>query len=177
MQSLFHLAASVDALLAAATTAWAMLGEVITAGALLLALDRLAAAIRFTYKAGVFAGRILWPVVHAAVAGLRWLERNIDWAEVFATVLAGLKVVIAGLIAAAINGHQLLIRASATLGRVYASLVVREAAATPAIPPALHPLAAIAAELETMPAKQLRSALRIRRRYGKAQLVEMALAW
>jgi len=58
MNAIVHLAASVDALLAAITTAWAALGEIITAGALLLVLDRIAAAIRTVYAAGRAVGTI-----------------------------------------------------------------------------------------------------------------------
>lgn len=187
MQSLFHLAAGIDALLAAITTAWAALGEIVTAGALLLALDRLAAAIRFTYRAGRAVGTVWFRyVVPAALVladGISWINAQIDWAEVRDIAIHGLKVVIAAVVAAGITAHQLLIRTSATLGKGYAALVVRTASPVQpvvlqsVVAPALqHPLAVVAAELESLPATQLRQLLGVKGRCSKTQLVALAVA-
>jgi hypothetical protein len=131
MSTLFHLAASVDALLAAITTAWAALGEIITAGALLLVLDRIASAIRATYTAGRFCGRFWYryvvPAILTTADGVSWLLSQIDWAEVFATVAAGARVLIAAVVALALEAQPLLVRCSAALGKRYAALLVRTA--------------------------------------------------
>lgn len=62
--------------------------------------------------------------LHALVAGARWLHAHTDWAEVAATVRAGLAV----LVAAAITGAQLAIpalcAASERLGKAYSRLLV-----------------------------------------------------
>jgi len=148
MQSLFHLAAGVDALLAAITTAWAALGEIVTAGALLLALDRLAAAIRFTYRAGRAVGtvwfRYVVPAVLVLADGISWINAQIDWVEVRDIVIAGLKVVIAAVITAGVTALPLLIKTSAVMGRFYAALVVRTA--SPVQPVVVQSVVASAAQ-------------------------------
>jgi hypothetical protein len=172
MSTLFHLAASVDALLAAITTAWAALGEIITAGALLLVLDRIASAIRATYTAGRFCGRFWYryvvPAILTTADGVSWLLSQIDWAEVFATVAAGARVLIAAVITLSITAHQLVIGTSA-------ALLVRTADA-PAAAPLQHPLAAVAAELEQLTRSQLQTLTGCRRKLPKAQLIALALA-
>jgi hypothetical protein len=182
VNNLFHLAASVDALLAAITTAWAALGEIVTAGALLLALDRLAAAIRFTYRCGHAVGTawFRWglPALLAAADAISWINSQIDWAEVRDTVIAGLKVLIAAAITLAITAHQLLIQLSAALGRAYAALTVRQPIVTTApAAPAVHPLALVAAGLEPLSHRQLQAITGCRRRVAKQQLIAAALAW
>jgi len=183
VNNLFHLAASVDALLAAITTAWAALGEIVTAGALLLALDRLAAAIRFTYRCGHAVGTawFRWglPALLVAADAISAVLAEIDWIEVRDTVIAGLKVLIAGVIALAITAHQLLIQLSAALGRAYAALTVREVIVTtaPAVHPFVHPLALAAAGLEQLTCRQLQAITGCRRRVAKQQLIAAALAW
>jgi len=187
VNNLFHLAASVDALLAAITTAWAALGEIVTAGALLLALDRLAAAIRFTYRCGHAVGTawFRWglPALLAAADAISAVLAEIDWIEVRDTVIAGLKVLIAATITLAITAHQLLIQLSAALGRAYAALTVREAPASKAVvtaqpcAPAVHPLALVAAGLEPLSHRQLQVITGCRRRVAKQQLIAAALAW
>jgi len=113
-----------ETVLLAAARIWAVAGELLTAAALLWALDALARLIRATYWAGYHLGRILWPVLHALAAAGRWLWAHIDWAEVAATVRAGLAV----LVAAAVTGAQLAIpalcAASERLGRSYSRLLV-----------------------------------------------------
>jgi hypothetical protein len=179
MSTLFHLAASVDALLAAITTAWAALGEIITAGALLLVLDRIASAIRATYTAGRFCGRFWYryvvPAILTTADGVSWLLSQIDWAEVFATVAAGARVLIAAVITLALDAQLLLVRCSAALGKRYAALLVR-AADEPAAAPLQHPLAAVAAELEQLTRSQLQTLTGCRRKLPKAQLIALALA-
>jgi hypothetical protein len=55
---------------------WAAAGELLTAGAILWALDTLARAIRGAYAMGRATGRILWPVIHATARAGRWFFAN-----------------------------------------------------------------------------------------------------
>lgn len=89
------------------------------------AIDR---AAQLTYRAGRTAGR-LWfshglPALLAAADAISGALAHIDWAEVAATVRAGLAV----LVAAAVTGAQLAIpalcAASERLGKAYARLLV-----------------------------------------------------
>jgi hypothetical protein len=170
MNAIVHLGASVDALLAAFTTAWAALGEIITAGALLLVLDRIAASIRTTYAAGVFMGRLLWPAIHW-VAGVL---RLIDWRLVGAVVLDGSKALLALSWVTAVMTRQLLFAWSEQLAVIYASWIAPPA---PVAPATVHPLAELAIELEAMTCKQLRELTGCKRKLRKAELVAMALAY
>jgi hypothetical protein len=192
MNAIVHLAASVDALLAAITTAWAALGEIITAGALLLVLDRIAAAIRTVYAAGRAVGTIWFryavPAILATADAVSWLLAQIDWAEVRATVAAGARVLIAAVITLALTAHQLVIATSAALGRRYAALLTAPApeaevladAPAEAIPaataPLQHPLMALADGLQQLSCKELRALTGCRSKLAKAQLVSLALA-
>ncbi|MEY4443738.1 MAG: hypothetical protein RL442_2738 [Pseudomonadota bacterium] len=183
MSTLFHLAASVDALLAAITTAWAALGEIVTAGALLLVLDRIAAAIRTVYSAGRCCGRIWFrhgqPALLAAADAVSWLLSQIDWAEVRATVAAGARVLIAAVITLALTAHQLVITTSAAMGRRYAALLTAPAPAAmapAALAPLQHPLATVATELELLTRRELQALTGCRRKLPKAQLVTLAVA-
>ena len=162
MTSLIHIAHLL-------TAAWAAAGELITAASLLWLLNQTANAIRWTYAAGAFAGRLLWPVIHGVAA----VCKLIDWAEVGATVLACLKVLVAAGVTLAQMALPALVRLSAALGKAYACLLVKPAVVAPAI----HPLAAMAEELEAMTCKQLQALIGTRRKCRKAELVAMALAY
>ena len=149
MQSLLHIAATADAVLAAITTAWAALGEIVTAGALLLAIDRLAAAIRTTYSLGRMVGTITWPAIHWAVA----VCRLIDWRFTALVVADCLKVIAAFALTVAATAGPLLVRASELLGRWYSARLVEPI--TPnqdPIAPLLTP-AVVPAPLDPLPAK------------------------
>jgi len=156
-----------------------LLTEISLAGVLLMAIDRLAAAVRFTYAAGRFCGRCWFrygqPALLAAADGISWLLAQIDWAEVRGTVADGARVLIAAVITVAITAQPLLVRCSAAIGRRYAALLVR-AADEPAPAPLQHPLVALAAELEQLTCKELRALTGCRRKTSKAQLIAMALA-
>jgi hypothetical protein len=204
MSTLLHAAALIEGAAATITTIWAALGEIVTAGALLLALDRLAAAIRTTYAAGRWCGGIWFrygqPALLAAADGISWLLSQIDWAEVRATVAAGARVLIAAVVTLALTAHQLVIATSAAMGKRYAALlsadanapitpatvqthqalvVLAEAPAAPipaATAPLQHPLTAVAAELEHLTHRQLQALTGCRRKSSKAQLITMAVA-
>lgn len=97
--------------------------------------DALAHAAQLAYRTGRAYGRVWFsyglPALLAAADGASWLLAQIDWAEVAATVRAGLAV----LVAATVTGAQLAIpalcAASERLGKAYAAVVVG-GTATPA---------------------------------------------
>lgn len=170
MSTLIHLAQLLSA-------AWAASGELITAGAILWSLNSLANLIRFTYKAGRLTGRILWPVIHATVAGIRWAARNIDWRLVATVVFEGLIATCVVLWMAAVWSHRNLIALSARLGRCYAALLTTpETVVAVTVLPMVHPLAEMAADLESMTCKQLRELIGTKKRLRKAELIALAVA-
>lgn len=124
MTSLLHLAGALEVLATTVTTLWAMASEVLTAALLLAALNTLANAIRATYSAGRLAGRLLWPVIHAAAAAGRWLWANTDWAEVWAVLRASSTALVALAVTAAQLALPALCAASERLGKAYAALLV-----------------------------------------------------
>lgn len=106
------------------------------------------------------------------------LERQIDWAEVGAIVLHGLQVLIVMTLLAGRytrRAWDALPALSEQLGKCYAAALGVAAAAVAAVPPVLHPLAVIAAEMEQMTLRELQAATGIRRKVAKHQLVAMAL--
>jgi hypothetical protein len=156
-------------LLITAARLWAAAGELITAGAILWSLDTLARAIRGTYAAGRFVGRLLWPAIHFTAATLRL----IDWRFVVAVVIDCLKVLAVAAYVAAVMARRFLIDASAAMGRRYSAAVVP---AAPIAPAAYHPAAVIAADLSALTCAQLRALTGCRRRLPKAQLIALAIA-
>jgi hypothetical protein len=151
---------------------WAAAGELITAGAILWSLDTLARAIRATYAAGRFCGRLLWPAIHFTAATFRL----IDWRFVAAVVFDCLKVLAVATYVAAVMARRLLIDASAALGRRYSAAVAPIAPAV-VVPPISHPAAELAAELAGLTCAQLRALTGCRRKLPKAQLIALVLAF
>jgi hypothetical protein len=158
-------------LLLTAARLWAAAGELITAGAILWSLDTLARAIRGTYAAGRFVGRIAWPVIHWTAATLRL----IDWRFVAAVVFDCLKALAVAAYVAAVMARRFLIHASAALGRRY-SAAVAPIAPVAVVPPISHPAAMIAGELSTLTCAQLRALTGCRRKIRKADLIALAIA-
>lgn len=156
-------------LLITAARLWAAAGELLTAGAILWALDTLARAIRGAYAAGRFVGRIAWPVIHFTAA----VVRLIDWRLVAAVVIDCLKVLAVAAYVAAVIARRGLIDASAALGRRYSAAVVPITSAAPA---AYHPAAVIAADLSALTCAQLRALTGCRRKIRKADLIALAIA-
>jgi hypothetical protein len=156
---------------------WAGVGELITAGAILWSLDALARAIRGTFAAGRFCGRLLWPLIHALVAAGRWFFANVDWRLVAAVVIDCLKVLAVAAYVAAVMGHRVLIDASAALGRRYSAAVVPTApiSAAAVVPPMSHPAADLAADLAGLTCAQLRAITGVRRKLRKSDLIALAI--
>lgn len=142
--------------------------ELLSAAVILMALDKLATAIRWTYKAGRFTGR-LWftyglPAFLMAADGISWLNSQIDWRFVAATVWDCLKVVAA----LAITAYSLTCDAHKRwIGAINWDL--------PAAP-AINPLFEMAAELEQLTSKQLKAMTGTRRRVAKRDLVAAYMA-
>ena len=181
MLSALHTLQGVEALALTAARIWAAAGELLTAGAILWALDALARSIRFTYSVGRTMGRLLWPLLHGLAAGGRWFAAHIDWPTVAAVVIDCLKALAVLCWLVAVEGRLLLFSASASLGRCYSaalapapSLVV--AAPLVVVAPSPHPLAMVAASLEALTCRELRALTGTRRKARKADLVALALA-
>jgi hypothetical protein len=134
-------------------------------------LDTLARAIRGTYAAGRFCGRLLWPAIRFTVATLRL----IDWRLVAAVVFDCLKVLAVAAYVAAVMSRRFLISASEALGRRYSAAVVPIAPAA-VVPPTFHPAAELAAELAGLTCAQLRAITGIRRKLRKSDLIALAIA-
>ena len=147
--------------------------ELLSAAVLLMALDKLAAAVRFTYRAGRFTGW-LWfsygvPAILWAADGLSWILSHIDWAEVAATVRDCLAVIVSAAVAAALvtrDAHR------AWIGSIDWAIPLEPVAP---VSPAVHPLALIAEDLTELSANQLRAALKTRKRTSKARLIAAGL--
>lgn len=110
--------------------------------------DRLAAAARFTYRAGRVCGRVWFtyglPALLQIADAISWAIAQVDWQEVAAIVRQGLIVIAAAVITAGQLAIPTLERLSAALGRRYAALLVPAEPAAPA--PAPGP-AAVALEV------------------------------
>jgi hypothetical protein len=158
-------------LLITAARLWAAAGELLTAGAILWALDALARAIRGAYAAGRFVGRLLWPAIYFTSATLRL----INWRIVAAVVFDCLKVLAVAAYVAAVMARRGLIDASAAMGRRYSAAVAPIAPAVVA-PPISHPAALIAGELSTLTCAQLRALTGCRRKICKADLIALVIA-
>lgn len=160
-----------------------LLTEITAVGVLLMALDRLAVAIRFTYRAGFLVGTI-WhrygvPATIKTADAVSWLIAQVDWAEVRSNVAEMLRILLALTITAAIWSRQALIAMSAALGRRYAALIAQPQRSTdqhPIAAPVVHPLALMAEELGSLSCKQLRSEFGLRLKTSKVKLIGAALA-
>jgi len=149
---------------------WAAAGELIKAGAILWSLDTLARAIRGTYAAGRFVGRITWPAIHFTAA----VVRLIDWRLVAAVVFDCAKVLAVAAYVAAVMARRGLIALSAAMGRRYSAAVAPIAPAV-VVPPISHPAAMVAGELSALTCAQLRALTGCRRKLPKAQLIALAI--
>ena len=159
---------TIPALVAAAET----VSQLLTAAVLLMALDRLASAIRLTYNAGRLTGR-LW--FRFGLPALLWLADHvsliisrIDWVRVAATLRTAATVTVSALIAAA-----LMIRDA---HRRWVGSIEWTAPTSAPVAPAVHPLALIADELTALSCSQIRQMSGLRQRCSKARLIALALA-
>lgn len=145
--------------------------ELLSAAVLLMALDKLAVAIRWTYKAGRFTGR-LWfsygvPTVLAVADGISWLNAQIDWQTAASVFVDCLKVIAAAFITAVTltcDAHK------RWIGSIDWSMPSAPVA------PAISPLFEMAADLELLTSKQLKTITGSRRRVAKRELVAAFMA-
>lgn len=115
-------------------------------------------------------------IAGTAYAHTRRAVALIDWQEVAAIVLHGLQVLIVLTLLAGRATRQVwdaLPVLSERLGRWYAQLLVPQAIA---LPPVQHPLMALAAELEALTCRELRTMTGVSRKVAKRHLIEYAVA-
>ena len=175
MTTLLHLAGAAETALAWITAAWMAASDLITVALLLTLLDRLAAAVRLTYRAGHAVGSawFRWglPTLLAIADGISWLLAQIDWTEVRSTLVATVRTLVALAITLAQHleaRHQLWI----------GSIDWTDAKATRPAPvaPAVNPLYPLAIALEALPSKQLKALTGSRRRCRKSELIAAWMA-
>jgi hypothetical protein len=135
--------------------------------AILWSLNFIADAVKHTYKAGQSAGRFY----HGY---LRPLFAMIDWASVRHIVWHGLVAVAVGayvterFIAATVH------ETNDTLAAFWVKLWVKPEPVAPVVP-SIHPLLALAEELDGRTCKELREITGYRRKVRKVELVNRAL--
>ncbi len=148
-----------------------LLTELLSVAVILTVLDKLGTAIRWTYAAGRFTGRIWFsyglPALLWTADQISWLLAQIDWTEVRDTVLA-----MAGTITALAITTALMIRDwhRDWVGEIDWSQP------TPPAAPFINPLFDAAAELEAMTCKQIRQEFGLRLKTNKTKLIAAALA-
>lgn len=145
--------------------------ELLSVAVLLMALDKLATAIRWTYAAGKFTGR-LWftyglPALLFIADGISAINAQIDWAEAAATVRDSFAVIAAAVITA-----------SAYIREWHTNWVGSVEWTAPKAPatPAINPLFQIATDLEELSCKQIRSQFGLKQKTSKARLIGAVLA-
>lgn len=118
------------------------------------------------------AGRITGTIARVA--------QQIDWAEVAAIVLHGLQILIVLALLAGRATRRVwdaLPAISERIGKAYARLIIRAPRiVTITIPPVVHPLAEIGAQLEQLTLKELQALAGTRRKVAKRQLVAQLVA-
>ena len=145
--------------------------ELLSVAVILMALDKLATAIRWTYKAGRFTGR-LWfsyglPAFLMAADGISWINAQIDWQTAAGVFVDCLKVITAAFITAVTltcDAHK------RWVGSIDWSMPSAPVA------PAISPLFEMAADLELLTSKQLKAMTGSRRRVAKRELVAAYMA-
>lgn len=104
------------------------------------------------------------------------VARQIDWAEVGQIVFHGLIACAVAIYVAGELSGRWLHRLNDQLAQLFAGTAKQPIPADPVATPVAHPLAELAAELEQLTVKQLRSLTGTRRKLAKRELVAYALA-
>jgi len=145
--------------------------ELLSVAVLLMALDKLATAIRWTYAAGKFTGR-LWfiyglPLFLLIADGISSIWSRIDWVEVATEVreIAVVTTTSAITIATLIRDWH-----AKWIGTVDWSLP------TPPAPPAINPLLDIALSMEQFTCKEIRNQFGLKQKARKSKLIAIAMA-
>jgi hypothetical protein len=144
--------------------------ELLSVAVILMALDKLSTAIRWTYAAGKFTGR-LWftyglPAFLFIADGISAVCAQIDWHEVAATVRDSLVVIAAAGITAVMYAREWHVN--------WVGSIDWATKAAPAAP-LVNPLLEIAADLEKLSCKQIRSQFGLKQKTSKAKLIGAAL--
>ena len=146
--------------------------ELLSVAVLLMALDKLATAIRWTYAAGKFAGRIWFtyglPAFLFIADGISAVCAQIDWQEAAATVRDSLAVITAAGITTAVYVHE--------WHADWVGSIDWAAKPAPLAAPVINPLMDIAASLESLSCKQIRTQFGLKQKTSKAKLIAMAMA-
>jgi hypothetical protein len=162
-----HLIHALESLIATGVRLYALGSELISVAAILWCLNFIANAVERTYRAGQAIG-------HFYYSRLRPLFASIDWALVRHVVWHGLIAVAVGayvterFIAASVH------KTNDLLAALWVKLWVKPEEKTTALP-IVHPMLALASDLETCTCKQLRDITGCRRKVRKAELVNLAL--
>ena len=151
-----------------------LLTEITAVGVLLMVLDRLATAIRWTYNAGRFVGRVWFsyglPVLLWTADQTSRLLSQIDWRFVAATTWDCLKTITALVITAALiirDWHR------DWVGSIDWTV---SAPSAPPVAPSINPLFDVATELDQFSCKQIRQAFGLRQKVSKTKLIAAAIA-
>ena len=175
MTTLLHLAGAAETALAWITAAWMAASDLITVALLLTLLDRLAAAVRLTYRAGHAVGSawFRWglPTLLAIADGISWLLAQIDWHEVRSTLVATARTLVALAIAAGLSLRDAHRRWVGQIEWTSAPM-----APTTPVAPAVNPLYPLAIALEARTSKQLKALTGSRRRCRKSELIAAWIA-
>ncbi len=145
--------------------------ELLSVAVLLMALDKLATAIRWTYAAGKFTGRIWFtyglPLFLLIADGISAICSHIDWAEIATVIREALTVTAASAITTATFIRDWHID---WIGTIDWSVP------TPPAPPAINPLLDIANSLDQLTCKQIRSQFGLKQQTRKSKLIAIAIA-
>jgi len=145
--------------------------ELLSVAVLLMALDKLATAIRWTYAAGKFTGR-LWftyglPALFFIADGISAINAQIDWAETAATVRDSLAVIAA----AGLTAFMFIREWHAD----WVGSIEWPAPQAPAAP-IINPLMDLAESMNELTCKQIRTQFGLKQKTRKSDLIAIAIA-
>lgn len=148
-----------------------LMTELLSVAVLLMALDKLALAIRWTYAAGKFTGR-LWfsyglPLFLLIADGISAICSQINWAEIATEI------------------RQILV--TLTVSVITIASFIRDwhidwigtidwSAPIPPAPPIIDPLFDIAISLEQLTCKQIRTQFGLKQQIRKSKLIAIAIS-
>ena len=146
-----------------------LLTDLTAAAVLLMVLDKVAVAVRWTYAAGRYTGR-LWfayglPAFLMAADGISWLNAQIDWAFVAGTVVDCLKVIAAALFTVV-----------TLLWDARRRYLAANTITPVTVAPVIRPLAMVATDLQQLTCSEIRRTYGLRQKTSKARLIGAALA-
>jgi hypothetical protein len=162
-----HMIHAIESLMTAAARLYAVGSEIFSAAAILWCLNFIANAVERTYRAGQAVGRFYYQ-------HLRPLFASIDWVLVRHVVWHGLIAVAVGVYTTERFIATSVHRVNDLLAALWVKLWVKTEEKATALP-VVHPLTALAVDLEACTCKQLREITGCRRKIRKAELINLAL--